>query len=110
MKTPSLDRALHSNAPAVHCRFFRAEKGAAKVATRPKIRDCGHLDNITHTLTGLVVADIALQRAEWRTPRQADHFRGAVFAASALANNGPDLDFVYTGITGGKLGYLLHHR
>jgi ribosomal protein L28 len=29
---------------------------------------------------------------------------------SILANNAPDLDIVYIGITGGKLGYLLHHR
>jgi inner membrane protein len=25
-------------------------------------------------------------------------------------SNLPDLDALYTGITGGKLGYLLHHR
>lgn len=29
---------------------------------------------------------------------------------SILGNNFPDLDFAYTGITEGKLGYLLHHR
>jgi len=29
---------------------------------------------------------------------------------SILANNLPDFDFVYTRITEGKLGYLLHHR
>jgi inner membrane protein len=36
--------------------------------------------------------------------------RAAVLTTAALANNAPDLDFVYVGITGGKLGYLLHHR
>lgn len=92
----------------------------------------GALDNITHTLAGLVVADAAaalrtLSRARSSDasarasatraasdaaadPWQRDHFRGALFATSALANNAPDLDFVYTSITGGKLGYLLHHR
>jgi len=40
------------------------------------------------------------------TPRQ----RGALLTTAVLANNAPDLDFVYVGITGGKLGYLLHHR
>jgi inner membrane protein len=82
------------------------------------------LDNVTHTLAGLVVADAAAEvRAllRERSLRSAgtssgadlwhrDRFRGALFATSALANNGPDLDFIYTGITGGKLGYLLHHR
>lgn len=29
---------------------------------------------------------------------------------AVLANNAPDLDFVYVGVTGGRLGYLLHHR
>lgn len=90
----------------------------------------GALDNITHTLTGLVVADVvatlrSLSRARSlhapasatsaatdtaADPWQRDHFRGALFVTSALANNGPDLDFAYTAITGGKLGYLLHHR
>src|SRR5690606_18613423 len=27
-----------------------------------------------------------------------------------VASNLPDLDMVYAGVTGGKLGYLLHHR
>jgi inner membrane protein len=40
------------------------------------------------------------------TPRQ----KGALLTTAVLANNAPDLDFVYVGITGGKLGYLLHHR
>lgn len=36
--------------------------------------------------------------------------RDAVFATALLSNNLPDLDFLYAGITQGKLGYLLHHR
>src|SRR5688572_31879111 len=40
------------------------------------------------------------------TPRQ----KGALLTTAVLANNAPDLDFLYAGITGGKLGYLLHHR
>src|SRR5262245_50347002 len=40
------------------------------------------------------------------TPRQ----RSAALTTAVLANNLPDFDFVYVGITGGKLGYLLHHR
>lgn len=69
------------------------------------------MDNLTHTLTGLLIADMAVSGSAWRTkaaPRQ--WFRDATFATSVLAHNLPDLDFVYTNITGGKLGYLLHHR
>lgn len=69
------------------------------------------MDNLTHTLAALVLADAALTATSKRSgtpPRQA--FRDATFAASVLANNFPDLDFLYAGITEGKLGYLLHHR
>jgi inner membrane protein len=69
------------------------------------------VDNLTHTLAGLVLADAALAAASKRSqgpPSQA--FRDATFAVSVLANNFPDLDFLYAGITSGKLGYLLHHR
>jgi len=49
----------------------------------------------------------------WRDrsgPALSNNQRRAALTAAVLANNGPDLDFVYVGITGGKLGYLLHHR
>jgi inner membrane protein len=36
--------------------------------------------------------------------------RAATLGVSALASNAPDLDFLYRGITPGRLGYLLHHR
>jgi inner membrane protein len=78
------------------------------------------LDNVTHTLAGLVIADAALQlwaraAAGGTSARDGERglrpgFRGAAIATTILASNGPDLDFVYTRITGGKLGYLLHHR
>jgi inner membrane protein len=65
------------------------------------------VDNLTHTLVGLVLADtvaIALPK-----PPSA-RVRGLLRLASAVGNNFPDLDFLYAGITPGKLGYLLHHR
>jgi inner membrane protein len=69
------------------------------------------VDNLTHTLAGLLLADIAVTVFEKRSGGNANTtFRDAVFATSVLANNFPDLDFLYSGITGGKLGYLLHHR
>ncbi|MBI3203062.1 MAG: metal-dependent hydrolase [Myxococcales bacterium] len=67
------------------------------------------MDNLTHILAGLVVAEVAGRVRARRAPPSAEWVRAAWFA-SAAAGNVPDLDFVYLGITGGKLGYLLHHR
>jgi inner membrane protein len=67
------------------------------------------VDNLTHILAGLVAAEVVTRvRARKLEPRT-EWVRAAYFA-SALANNVPDLDFAYVGISGQKLGYLLHHR
>ena len=69
------------------------------------------MDNLTHSLAGLIIADAALAlRQRGATPPSSPRFRAAALATSVFANNAPDLDFVYTGITQGRLGYLLHHR
>jgi inner membrane protein len=69
------------------------------------------MDNVTHSLTGLIVADAFLLLRERSAPgSSAAGLRGAALWTSAFANNGPDFDFLYAGITEGKLGYLLHHR
>lgn len=65
------------------------------------------MDNLTHALVGLVLAD-AVALALPRPPSA--KVRGMLRLASAVANNLPDLDFLYSRITPGKLGYLLHHR
>jgi len=69
------------------------------------------VDNLTHSLAGLIIADaaIALRQRSTAAPPPA-RYRAAALATSVFANNAPDLDFVYTGITNGRLGYLLHHR
>jgi len=64
------------------------------------------VDNVTHSLAGMLVAETALC---W-LPARAGRLRLAAYATSIIANNAPDLDFVYLGITGGPLGYVLHHR
>ena len=65
------------------------------------------MDNLTHTLTGMMIAEGLC--AARRTGRSA--FRNAAYAASAIANNIPDIDPVYTWITKPHpLGSLLHHR
>lgn len=65
------------------------------------------MDNLTHTLAGMLVAEAAcVARREARAP-----LRTAAYLTSVLANNLPDVDPVYTWITGPEpLGNLLHHR
>lgn len=45
-----------------------------------------------------------------RSHNAASKNRALFWAASALANNAPDIDLLYSGITQSPLGYLLHHR
>ncbi|MBK7581998.1 MAG: metal-dependent hydrolase [Myxococcales bacterium] len=67
------------------------------------------MDNLTHILAGLLAAELVTQvRARRAEPREA--WVSAAYFTSALANNLPDFDFAYVGLTGHKLGYLLHHR
>jgi inner membrane protein len=67
------------------------------------------LDNLTHTLAGLLLAEAAVQaRARWGDPSPT--FRAAAYVSSVFVNNAPDLDFLYAGITERPIGYLLHHR
>ena len=70
------------------------------------------MDNLTHSLVGMAVADAA---STWSGERDGERswpgLRPAAFAASLLANNFPDVDVAYTWITRPKpLGSLLHHR
>jgi inner membrane protein len=66
------------------------------------------MDNATHCLAAVLVAEAVCEVGSER-PDPA-RFRTAALWVSLLANNLPDLDFVYRKITPGKLGYLLHHR
>jgi inner membrane protein len=68
------------------------------------------VDNLTHSLAGLILGDAALAlRRRFGSP-SAPHYPAAALTIAVLANNLPDFDFLYVGITSGKLGYLLHHR
>jgi inner membrane protein len=68
------------------------------------------VDNLTHSLAGLIIGDAAIAlRARFGSPAST-RYRAAALTTAVFANNAPDLDFVYVGITGGRLGYLLHHR
>ncbi len=65
------------------------------------------MDNVTHALAGMLVAEaVCVWRGEKRQP-----VRAAAYLVSALANNLPDVDIVYTWITGPQpIGSLVHHR
>jgi inner membrane protein len=62
------------------------------------------VDNITHSLVGVALADLAMGRRG--TKAQRPLFVGA----GIIAANLPDLDLAYSRITPPPIGYLLHHR
>ena len=62
------------------------------------------MDNLTHSLVGVALADLAMGRRA--TPAQRPLFVGA----GVIAANLPDLDLAYSWITPSPIGYLLHHR
>lgn len=62
------------------------------------------MDNITHSLVGAALSEVALH------PRATMAQRRLYLAVGVVASNLPDLDLVYVGITPPPLGYLLHHR
>lgn len=68
------------------------------------------MDNVTHTLAGLLLAEATtrLRTRRGEAPTEAGARRAWI--VGAVASNLPDADQLYTGLTGGKLGYLLHHR
>ena len=62
------------------------------------------MDNLTHSLVGAALAELALPAGAPRATRR------TFFVAGVLAANLPDADLVYTRITPPPLGALLHHR
>jgi inner membrane protein len=69
------------------------------------------LDNLTHTLIGLVVGETVARTTRADVAGIASQTRRNLFVAvMAIGSNVPDLDFVQSRITGSKLDYLLHHR
>src|SRR5262245_65865261 len=69
------------------------------------------MDNITHTLIGVLVGETAAAATPASTGRVPAATRRSLFVAlMAVGSNLPDLDFLHSTITGNKLDYLLHHR
>jgi inner membrane protein len=68
------------------------------------------MDNVTHALAGMLVADATIEALTPRARAPDPVLRRHARWASAIANNLPDLDFIYRRVTPGRVGYLLHHR
>jgi len=69
------------------------------------------VENATHTLAGLALAEVALRLRRRRLDDPAERaLASAAYAVSAVANNLPDIDVLFTSVLGGTLNYLLHHR
>ena len=62
------------------------------------------MENLTHSLVGAALAELALPASATKAQRR------AFFTAGVVAANLPDADLVYTNITVPPIGYLLHHR
>jgi inner membrane protein len=69
------------------------------------------LDNLTHSVVGLLVAEAVIRTRERQGQRPlGDWCRSAIYLVSIVGNNLPDLDFSYSRISGKTFGYLLQHR
>lgn len=92
-------------------RFVVASTEEPWLDRRPVAR--WRIENVTHALAGILAAHVLTDLVERssRAPREAwTRTRRTAVIVSALANNVPDTDLVYSWITKGPLGYLLHHR
>src|SRR5215218_596325 len=69
------------------------------------------MDNVTHALAGLLLAESTIVLAERRAPVSIA-FRRAALVLGVITGELPDADLLYAGpaLGMGKLGYLLHHR
>jgi inner membrane protein len=69
------------------------------------------LDNLTHSLVGLLAAEAVVRVREKKSARPLDGWsRSAIYVLSIVGNNLPDLDFSYARVSGKTFGYLLQHR
>lgn len=69
------------------------------------------MDNLTHSLAGLVLAEGAVQLRRRRTGVEPSRpFRAVAAFTSVVAANLPDFDLLYTGVGADRLLYMVHHR
>jgi inner membrane protein len=69
------------------------------------------LDNVTHTLISVLVGESGARASTGiRSGLPREMRRNLIVSMMAVGGNLPDLDFLYSAVTGDKLGYLLQHR
>lgn len=69
------------------------------------------MDNLTHTLIGVLVGETVAQTTSTTNGGLPQQQRRNLFVTlMAVSSNLPDLDFLYSAITGSKLDYLMQHR
>jgi inner membrane protein len=69
------------------------------------------MDNVTHSLAGLLVAEAAVRiRTRHTGAEPSARFRTVAAISSMLTANLPDADLFYSGTGGDRLTYMLHHR
>lgn len=69
------------------------------------------MDNLTHTLIGVLVGETVARTTSATCDGLPQQQRRNLFVTlMAVGSNLPDLDFLYSAITGSKLDYLLQHR
>lgn len=69
------------------------------------------MDNLTHSLLGALLGETLARSVPTARSLLPDTTRrGLSVTLMVVGSNLPDLDSLYAGITGGTLGYLLHHR
>jgi inner membrane protein len=69
------------------------------------------MDNVTHSLAGLVLAEAAVRLRARRTGQEPPaRLRTVAAVCSVAAANLPDLDLLYSGTGANRLAYMLHHR
>ncbi len=69
------------------------------------------MDNLTHSLVGALVGEVAARFVPAVKSALPDKTRRMAFLSlMVVGSNLPDFDLLYTTFTDGKLGYLLHHR
>lgn len=95
----------------------RLERGIAEVTNHAphqsrkaaRLQSC--MDNVTHALAGLMLAECAVRlRVRHEGAEPSRPFRAVASVSSLIAANLPDADLFYTGVGGERLRYMLHHR
>lgn len=68
------------------------------------------MDNVTHTLAGLLIAEGALHLRRQGSDATRDVVRRTAIGSAMVAANLPDGDLLYTGAGADRIAYMLQHR